>query len=169
VVQNTQCYIVTSGGSELLNSAATALVSGNIYQATAAYVHSVDTAVTVRAREMGYLPFETSGTVTSDGLSVTAVWLVDPNWQLVVTGVNITFNENAPSADTIVRASGSFASDGWLSVMGQVTVEGSSSNDGTYLLGSISGATLTLDATEDLVQEGPVAGVTLTFTRVALS
>lgn len=40
-----------------------------------------DVTVIVRAREKGYLPFETEATITSSGLDVTAVWIVDPNYQ----------------------------------------------------------------------------------------
>ena len=36
--------------------------------------------VVVRAREKGWLPFETEGTITSNGLDVTAVWTADPNF-----------------------------------------------------------------------------------------
>lgn len=166
VVQNTQCYIVpAAGGSALMNEAASTLVSGDTYKATEDYNYVSDTSVIIRAREMGYLPFEANGTITNEGLSVTAVWLVDPNWKLEVSGVSITFNENTPSADTIVRASGSFATDGWVSVMSQVTVTGSSNNDGTYEIASISGGTITLAATEDLNAVTDLTGVTLTFTR----
>ncbi|OGV97342.1 hypothetical protein A2W24_06450 [Microgenomates group bacterium RBG_16_45_19] len=168
VTENTQCWVYT-GTTELMNTTATTLVSGDTYQATATYNYTTDTAITVRTREMGYLPFETTGTITNDGLTVTAVWQVDPNWKIVLTGVNITFNENPPSADTIVRASGDFATDGWLQVMGQVTVEGSASNNGTYEIATIATDTITLAAAEDLTQEGPVAGVTLTFTRRSLT
>jgi hypothetical protein len=169
VVQNTQCYVYDSTPTSYLNASATTLVTGNIYKASTTLNYTIDIDVTIRAREMGYLPYEATGTITSTGLSVTAVWLVDPNWKMVVTGVNITFNENSPSADTIVRASGDFATDGWIAVMSQVTVEGSDSNDGTYEIGSISTDTITLANGEDLVQEGPSSGVTLTFTRRGLT
>lgn len=166
VVQNTQVYIVpTAGGSALMNEAATTLVSGDKYKATESYNYLTDTDVVIRAREMGYLPFESEGTITTSGLTVTAVWLIDPNWKLEVSGISITFNENSPSADTIVRASGNFATDGWISVMSQVTVSGSSNNDGTYEIASISGGTITLAATEDLSAVTDLTGVTLTFTR----
>lgn len=164
VVQNTQCYIATTGGTELLNTTATTLVSGNKYQATAPYVHTVDTAVVVKAREMGYQNFETTGTITSDGLSVTAVWQVDTNWKLVVSGVNIQFT----NPTTITRASGDFGTDGWLSVMGQVTVEGSVSNNGTYTLSAVGTTTVTITGAT-LTNEGPSSGITLTFTRIALT
>lgn len=168
VVQNTQCYIVDATPTTYLNTSATISVSGDTYQASTTLTYTTDINVTVRARERGYLPFETTGTITDTGLTVTAVWQVDPNWKLVVTGVTITFNENSPSADTIVRTTGDFASDGWVGIMSQVTVVGSASNDGTYEIGSVVTDTLTLAVTEDLVAEGPVAGVTLTFTRRSL-
>lgn len=170
VVQNTQCYIAPSaGGSALMNEAASTLVSGNEYKASEDYNYVSDTSVIIRAREMGYLPFESTGLVTSAGLSITAVWLVDSNFKLVVSGISITFNENSPSADTIVRASGNFATDGWIGTMSQVTVEGSSSNDGTYEIASIATDTITLAATEDLDAVTDLSGVTLTFTRRSLT
>lgn len=165
VVQNTQCYVADLNQFEYLNTPATSQVSGNRYQASTTLVYASDIPVIVRAREMGYLPYESTAIIGAGGLFVTAVWQVDPNWKLVVSGVDITFNENSPSADAIVRASGNFETDGWLAVMGQVTVEGSTGNDGTYEIGSISGGTLTLATAEELTQEGPASGVTLTFSR----
>jgi hypothetical protein len=163
VVQNTQCYVASAVPVEYLNTTATTQVSGDQYQASTTLTYSSDIAVTVRAREMGYLPFQTTGTISSSGISVTAVWLQDPNFKFVVSGVNITFNNADP--DTIVRASGDFGTDGWIPVMSQVTVEGSTNNDGTYELAGVSGVTLTLEASETLTAEGPSSGVTLTFTR----
>lgn len=40
-----------------------------------------DVTVIIRAREKGYLPFETEGVIKDNGLDVTAVWLPDPNYQ----------------------------------------------------------------------------------------
>lgn len=161
VAENTQCYVVDSVPTTYLNAAATTNVSGDEYQATTSLTYSGDISVTVRAREMGYLPFETSGTISDSGISVTAVWLQDPNFKFVVTGINIQFT-NATSL--ITRASGNFTTDGWLPEMSQVTVEGSTNNDGTYTLSAIGTTTITISGAS-LTDEGPVAGVTLTFTR----
>jgi hypothetical protein len=50
------------------------------------------------------------------------------------------------STSTITRATGSFISDGFV-VGGQVTVAGSTSNDGTYVLTAVSATTLTVTGT----------------------
>jgi len=163
VVQNTQCYIADSTPTEYLNTTATTVVSGDTYKASTTLTYTTDINVTVRAREMGYLPFQTTGTIGSTGLSVTAVWQVDPNWKLVVSGINISFT----SPDTITRASGDFGTDGWLSVMGQVTVEGSATNDGTYTLTAIGTTTITVSS--GITSAGATAGITLTFTRRSLT
>jgi len=165
VVQNTQCYIVPSaGGSALMNEAATTLVSGNEYKATESINFTTNIPVTIRAREKGYLPFEANGTITASGLTVTAVWQVDPNWKFVVSGVSISFTN--PS--TITRASGDFSADGWVSVMSEVTVSGSTANDGTYTILSVGTNTLTITGAT-FTNEGPSSGVTLTLTRIPLS
>ena len=131
------------------------------YKATNTHTYTTDISVTVRAREMGYLPFETTGTIGSSGLSIAAVWLVDPNWKFVVTGVNIPLL-NGGSPDTIIRASGDFSTDGWIATMSQVTVEGSATNDGTYTL-TIGTDTVTVSS--GISSAGAAAGITLTFTR----
>jgi hypothetical protein len=77
-----------------------------------------------------------------------------------VSGVNITFNENTPSDDTIVRASGSFSTDGYVAG-DRVAVTGSASNNGIYTVQTVAALTLTLATTDDLADEGPVGGVTL--------
>ena len=78
-----RCYIEkTSDKSQIMNQDATVADDQNptYYKATMTYT-ATGIAVTVRAREKGYLPFETGGTITSSGLDVTAVWLPDPNYQ----------------------------------------------------------------------------------------
>lgn len=162
VVQNTQCYIADSTPTEYLNTTATEVVSGDTYQASTTFTYSTDIDVTIRAREMGYLPFETTGAIKSSGLSVTAVWQVDPNWKLVVSGVNISFT----ATDTITRASGNFTTDGWLVVMSQVTVEGSATNDGTYTITAVGSNTITVSS--GISTAGAEAGITLTYTRRSL-
>lgn len=67
----------TSDGTTIMNEEAQIAVGDGIYKATASYNYAADTAVTIRARYKGYLPFETTGTITSTGLKVTAVWVED--------------------------------------------------------------------------------------------
>jgi len=50
------------------------------YKATQSY-SVTGIVVIVRAREKGYLPFEIELTIPSGGLDVTAVWIVDPNYE----------------------------------------------------------------------------------------
>lgn len=49
------------------------------YKASASYT-ATGVAAIIRAREKGWLPFETEGTITGGGLDVSAVWLPDPNY-----------------------------------------------------------------------------------------
>ena len=60
----------------LLNSEANTADWSN-YKATASYSYDVDTPVVVRARYKGFLPFESTWTITSAWLSVNAVWVAD--------------------------------------------------------------------------------------------
>lgn len=87
------------------------------------------------------------------------------SYPTTVTGINITFTDGNPA--TIVRASGDFGADGYVAG-GFVEVKGSASNDGMYEIGSVSGATLNLSndtangkRRHELINEGPVSGVTL--------
>ena len=74
----------------------------------------------------------------------------------------ISFNDNNPSADTIVRSTGSFIDDGYLPLM-DVTVTGSTSNNDTFKIaeGGVTASTLTLDSTETLTDESNAAGVSI--------
>ena len=54
--------------------------SEGFYKATESFNYTADQPVIIRARYQGYIPFETTGTITNNGLTVTAVWLVDPNY-----------------------------------------------------------------------------------------
>lgn len=161
VTQNTQCYVVDSVPTEYLNAAATTNVSGDEYQATVEDIYTSDIPVTVRAREIGYLPFETSGTIVSSGLTVTAVWQVDPNFKFTVTEESIQFT----NATSLITRSGNFTTDGWLSIMSQVTVTGSSSNDGAYTITAVGTTTITVSGS--LSDATDTTGVTLTYTRRA--
>ena len=69
---------------------------------------------------------------------------------------NLTFNENSPSPDTIARSAGSWGGDG-LTPGDVITVAGSVSNNGDYTAAWVSGSVVGLVATDDVVQEGPVA------------
>jgi hypothetical protein len=79
-----------------------------------------------------------------------------------MSAANLTFAEVGATGDTITRASGSWATDGFAT--GDIlTISGSTSNDGTLsAVATVTSATvITLD-TDDLVDEGPVSGVTVT-------
>lgn len=77
-----RCRIETDPGrTELMNEEAqTSYGSKGFYKATESYDYAGDQDVIIRARYKGYLPFETKGTITSTGLTVTAVWQADPNY-----------------------------------------------------------------------------------------
>jgi len=71
----------TSDGTQLMNEEAqTSYGSDGFYKAIESYAFVSDLPVTIRARYRGYLPFETTGIITSAGLTVTAVWVADPNY-----------------------------------------------------------------------------------------
>lgn len=68
-------------GTEIMNTQATTSYGGSgYYKATTSYSYTADQPVTVRARYKGYLPYEASATIGSGGLTVTAIWLPDPNY-----------------------------------------------------------------------------------------
>lgn len=71
-----------SSMTEIMNKDATVADDQNptYYKASQSYTVT-GIVVIVRAREKGYLPFETELTIPSGGLDVTAVWIVDPNYQ----------------------------------------------------------------------------------------
>lgn len=79
-----RCYIRMKEApyTEIMNLNATTADDQNpgYYKATQSYT-TTGIVVVVRAREKGYLPFETEATITSGGLDVTAVWILDPNYQ----------------------------------------------------------------------------------------
>ena len=67
--------------AEIMNKDATDTDEQNTgyYKASQTYT-TTGIVVIVRARETGYLPFETELTIGSNGLDVTAVWIPDPNY-----------------------------------------------------------------------------------------
>lgn len=72
----------------------------------------------------------------------------------------IAFVDNSPDAPTITDSGSGFEQAGF-QVGDQLTVSGSASNDGTYVIGSIVAGTITLLARESLTTEGAGATVTL--------
>ena len=75
--------------------------------------------------------------------------------QVVASSDNLTFADADP--DTITRATGSFVTDGYTAGMA-ITVAGTTSNDGTYIVATVSATVLTLIAEEALTAEGPLSG-----------
>jgi len=69
----------------------------------------------------------------------------------------VTFNDNSPSADSITRNdyNGNFVRDGFVAGAA-VEVTGSASNDGRYLIDTVTASTITLDSGVALTDEGPV-------------
>jgi len=78
------------------------------------------------------------------------------------TGVQtvISFEENTPAKDTITRTTGSFLTDGF-AAGDVIRVSGSTSNDGSYTIYSVTALVITLIATDDLTAE--VAGDNVTI------
>ena len=81
-----------------------------------------------------------------------------------MTAANVTFAEVGATGDTIVRATGSWATDGF-ATGDMLTITGSASNNATHTAKATvtNATTITLD-TDDLVAEGPVANVTIVGT-----
>ena len=91
--------------------------------------------------------------------------------QVRMTGTpTLTFTEVGATGDTITRSTGSWVADGFVNG-DTITVTGSSGNNVTGVVATVSALVLTLDTT-DLVAEGPVSGCavvgtpTLTFAEV---
>jgi hypothetical protein len=72
----------------------------------------------------------------------------------------LTFAEVGASGDTITRSTGSWIDDGFL-VGDTITVRGSTSNNVTGPIASLTATVLTLDTT-DLINEGPIASCAVT-------
>ena len=73
---------------------------------------------------------------------------------------NITFNDNNPSADTIVRDAGSFIDDGFY-VGVKIRVLYAGNNDGIYTITNVTALTLTLDSGDSLIDDGPINGINI--------
>lgn len=81
----------------------------------------------------------------------------------VMTGTpTLTFAEVGGTGDTITRSTGSFISDGF-AVGDTITVTGSSSNNVTGSIASLTATVITLGTT-DLAAEGPVSNCSITAT-----
>lgn len=77
------------------------------------------------------------------------------------SSVNVTFAEANP--DTIVRASGDWTTN--FSVGDRINIEGSTSNDGTYIIDTVVALTITLSNYDDLAAEAMTSG-NLVITKV---
>jgi hypothetical protein len=79
VSENTRCYIEAAlGGPETAGTVLLSALANSSGVATTSYNFISNQPVRIRTRLLGYLPFETTGTITSAGLTITAVWLSDP-------------------------------------------------------------------------------------------
>lgn len=72
----------------------------------------------------------------------------------------IAFNENTPDVDTITDSGNGFLVAGF-QAGDQLTVSGSASNDGTYVIWAVTAGTITLLARNDLTTEAAGATVKL--------
>lgn len=72
----------------------------------------------------------------------------------------LTFAEVGESGDTITRSAGSWISDGFV-VGDTVVITGTASNNGSFVIASLSATVITLGSAGDLVDEGPVSGCTV--------
>jgi hypothetical protein len=78
VTEGTRCHIeAASGGPETVGAVLMSEEANSSGVATQSYSYTTDQPVIVRARLVGYLPFESTGNISSAGLTVTAVWQTD--------------------------------------------------------------------------------------------
>ena len=100
---------------------------------------------------------EYTGDLSSVGLIAEIVYV---GFDVAATASRtFTFNDNSPSADTIVCSAGSFISDGFAAGM-YITVSGTMLNDGFYQISTVTATAMTLTTTATLTAEGPItAGV----------
>jgi Ca2+-binding RTX toxin-like protein len=82
----------------------------------------------------------------------------------------ILFSDNGADPHMIVREKGSWILDGF-KVGHVITVEGSGSNDGDFVIAAIdpTGLALALDGTHTVNAEGPVDGITIEVKRVSMT
>lgn len=85
---------------------------------------------------------------------------VAPATQITAAGGRtITFAENTPANDTVTASSGSFVTDGYEAGM-TLAVASSSSNDGDYLISSVTALVIMIAAADDFAAEGPLSATT---------
>ena len=81
VSSGARVYIVAnSGGPEAEGAVLMLEEADGTGTASEPYNFTTNQPVTVRARLKGFLPFETTSTITSAGLTITAIWLADSNF-----------------------------------------------------------------------------------------
>jgi len=72
-------------------------------------------------------------------------------------GRTLTFAEGGASADTVTASTGSFITDGYAAGM-TLVVAGTSSNNGSYNIDSVTATVITIDnVTDDFAAEGPIS------------
>lgn len=76
----------------------------------------------------------------------------------------IAFNENTADADTITDSASGFLTAGF-QPGDSITVSGSASNDGTYVIASVTAGTITLRASDDLTTEAAGATVKIVTSK----
>jgi len=86
--------------------------------------------------------------------------LGDDTGSATMTGSpSITFSD-AGANDTIVRDSGDFLADGFITQM-SITVSGAVSNNGSFTIQTVTTTTITTTAADTLTNEGPIGGVSI--------
>lgn len=145
--QQRQCRSVLLTGDMTLAAQATALLTQ-----INAYKTSNKRALFARASVLERLPLATSSTT-----------------QVRMTGSpTITFAEVGATGDTITRSTGSFVTDGFvvgdiITITGAVASAGANNITTAVGIASVTATVITLD-TDDLVDEGPIAGVSIVGT-----
>lgn len=84
--------------------------------------------------------------------------------QVKRVAATIAFNENTASPDTITDSANGFLVAGF-QPGDSITVSGSASNDGTYVIKTVTAGIITLLAREDLVTEAAGAAVKIVATK----
>lgn len=78
------------------------------------------------------------------------------SWGTTITSGAVAFTYHAGASPTITRSAGSFVTDDFVAAM-TIQVTGTVSNNGSYVLDSVSALTLTLITSDVLTNEGPVS------------
>ncbi|MHA2264407.1 MAG: hypothetical protein ACXAEN_18595 [Candidatus Thorarchaeota archaeon] len=79
VVQGTRCFIAErdAQGNPIVSNTLMNQLADSDGVASVDYIYTGDLDVVIRARKIGYLPFNSQGTITNSDFTVTAVWLED--------------------------------------------------------------------------------------------